>query len=372
MDASIPGTPAELTPEWLTSVLRSRGVVSEASVTGLETEIIGQEWGFTGIVSRVHQVYDRDESGAPRTIVAKFPNAAGDMISTYRETQQRDPVAARRYYERCAREIWFYQQVASESDVPVSRMYYGAVDLDAGAFVLLLEDLGEMRIGDAQYGCSVMDAESVIQGIAPFHARWWATDAFPWVPEWIGDPDDRHERLSQRIGPFLDRFGDRLPDAVRELVVRLQPVYRDVIIELASAPSTLIHADLHLDNVLFDSLGNARIIDWQVITRGPAAWDLAYFLFGSLNTVARRASERELVRGYHEALIAHGIDGYSRGDLWYHLRLSLLCLLAGHVNWFAAVDLNSLAGRELALFNAVIDDGWLFSAALDHDVGALL
>lgn len=344
-------------------------------MTTLDTTIIGQEWGFTGIVARVSLEYDVVEPGAPATLVAKFPNAAGDTISTYREAQQRDPVAARRYFERCAREIWFYQRIAPQGSVAAPRMYFGAADLDAGRFVLLLEDLHGLRSGDAQYGCSARDAEAVLQAIAPFHARWWnaaGSDDLAWVPEWIGDPDARHQRYNQRVEPFLERFGARIPDAVRELTLRLRPVYRDVVVELAKAPATLIHADLHLDNVMFDRGDGVRILDWQSVARGPAAFDVAQFLFGVLDTLEQRESSRELVRAYHETLLDHGVEGYSRKRLRHDLRLALLCLLAGNVNWLGAVDLESLAGRERALTNAVIDDGWLFTALLDHDVGALL
>lgn len=375
MDTPIPAEPDELTPAWLTAALRSTGVLTQTSVAELSVEIIGQEWGFTGIVSRVHPTYDQLDTGAPATLVAKFPNATGDTISTYRKTQQRDPVAAQRYFERCAREVWFYQRVTGLMPALTPQMYYGATDLTAGRFILLLEDLGHMRTGDALRGCSANDAEAVLQAMAPLHAHWWGGGAdtdLSWAPGWRGDPAARHERYNERVGPFLARFGDRIPDEVHELTRRLRPVYRDVIMELSGAPSTLIHADLHLDNVLFGPDGNALVIDWQTISQGPAAWDVAYLLFGSLDTVTRRGSERELVRGYHELLVRHGVQDYSREQLWHHLRLSLLCLLAGHVNWFATVDLSSLAGRELALFNAVIDDGWLFTAMLDHNVAEIL
>lgn len=148
----IPATPDELSPEWLTAALREAGMLSKASVTNLSTAIIGQEFGFTGIVARVTPGYDRVEPDAPASIVAKFPNAAGESLSTYREAQQRDPVATRRYYERCAREIWFYQQIEPVSAAPAARMYHGAADLDGGRFVLLLQDLSAMRMGDALLG----------------------------------------------------------------------------------------------------------------------------------------------------------------------------------------------------------------------------
>ena len=325
-------------------------------------------------MARVYLDYDRSEPGAPASVVAKFPNAAGDSLSTYREAQQRDPVAARNYYERCAREIWFYEQIDPLGVSPAPAMYTGGADLDAGRFVLLLEDLSDARWGDARAGCSARDAGAVLQAIGPFHARWWTQpriDTLAWLPGWQGDVDGRHSRYNQRVGPFLARFGDRLPAVIRQLVLALQPAYREIVAELAGAPTTLIHADLHLDNIAFDALGAATVVDWQGISSGPAAYDLAVLLAGALDPEVRREAERELVHAYYETLVAHGVADYSRDQLWRDYRLALLCLLAGNVNWLGSVDLDGLQGRERELVDAVIDDGRLFSALLDHNVSEL-
>jgi aminoglycoside phosphotransferase (APT) family kinase protein len=47
---------------------------------------------------------------------------------------------------------------------------------------------------------------------------------------------------------------------------------------LAGAPHTLLHADLHLDNVLFDERGPI-LLDWARVSRGPAAIDLCELMF---------------------------------------------------------------------------------------------
>ena len=49
---------------------------------------------------------------------------------------------------------------------------------------------------------------------------------------------------------------------------------------LSGAPQTLLHADLHLDNVLFDGgVDHPVILDWARVSRGPAAIDLVELLF---------------------------------------------------------------------------------------------
>lgn len=195
---------------------------------------------------------------------------------------------------------------------------------------------------------------------------------FPWLTDWTGDLAARENRYNQQIDPFLERWGGSVPGEIRQLVRDLKPVYREILSELAAAPATLIHADLHLDNVTFGGPNTATVIDWQGIARGPAAYDLAVFLAGALDPDVRRAAESTLMRGYHQTLVQHGVSGYGLNDLLHDYRLALLCILAGNVNWLGSVDLAGLAGRELALVNAVIGNGRLFAALLDSNAGELI
>jgi aminoglycoside phosphotransferase (APT) family kinase protein len=371
----IPANPGEISAGWLTTALREAGAISTSSVTTCRPEIIGQDWGFTGIVARVHLEYDRPEHGAPETVVAKFPNAAGETLSAFRTRQQQDPELARRYLHRCAREVWFYQQVAPESPLPAPRLYYGVSDLEGGRFVLLLEDLRGMRSGDAVLGCDDENAQSVLDAIAPFHATWWGRDRdghFTWIPFWPEDPDGRVALYQRRVDPFLERYGERVPDTVRLVAKRLTNQLRSILDELAAAPRTVGHADLHLDNVLFNDSGAATIIDWQTVLWIPAVCDIAAFIAGSIHAQPGTESADRLVRHYHASLTAHGVRDYPLDELVHHYRLALLNVLVGTVYWLGGADPARLSGRELTLLNNAIDNNRLFSLVIDHDLGTLL
>jgi aminoglycoside/choline kinase family phosphotransferase len=138
---------------------------------------------------------------------------------------------------------------------------------------------------------------------------------------------------------------------------------------------TLIHGDLHLDNLIFDARGDGRsvvVLDWQTVSVGPPAWDVALFVFGSLSVADRRASEAQLFDRYVTLLSTRGVRGYSVRDLWLECGLALLVLLAGTVGWLTTLDRGELTTRERALQHAALADGRLVAALLDHDVGALL
>lgn len=370
-----PTVPGEITPGWLTTALRGAGVISTASVTGCRSTIIGQDWGFTGIVARVDLAYDHPEPGAPGSVVAKFPNAAGDTISAFRANQQRDPEMARRYFERCAREVWFYQQVAPASRLPAPRMYHGEADMESGLFVLLLEDLRDAHFGDALLGCTVPETRSVLDAIAPFHAGWWGRseeDSLSWIPKWPEDPEWRTTRYRESMAPFLEKFGNRVPADVQAVLPRLDPGFLNAMQELGRAPKTIAHSDLHLDNVAFGPGGSATIIDWQGVRWMPATFDVAGFISGALDPHPRRESEDALLQRYHASLVRHGVGDYPFDDFLRHYRLTLVCILSNIVIWLGSGDLSGAAGRELALINGMIDNGRLFTLVTDHDLGSVV
>ncbi len=376
----VPAAPNEITPAWLTTVLRGAGVLRRGSVTMLRWETIGEDRGFTGVVARLHPHYAGTAPAAPvpPSLIAKLPTAERHQPSAYRTTQQRDPVAVRRHYERCAREVRFYRELAPISPVPAPHHYHGAADDADGHVVLLLEDLATARVGDALRGCSPEDALLVVEAIAPFHARWWEQarpDSVPWLPRWGGDHRARQERYDRQAGPFLERYGHLLPAPVRDLVDRLRGRYAAVSAALDRAPPTIIHADLHLDNVLFNPTGTAPravVLDWQGVATGAAAVDIASFVVGSLCVAGRRTAEDGLLARYHALLAAHGVTGYPVEDLRRDYRLALLCHMAGNVGWLASTDTAELKGRERDLVDAAFGDGRLVTALLDHGATALL
>lgn len=373
----LPDGPEEITPEWFTTIFRANAILTSEAVVGLHTEIIGQDQGFTGVVARVLLQYTNHEEAAPSSVVVKFPTATRSTPSAYRAAQSQDGVATRRYFERCSREVFFYQQIAPLSALPVPRLYYGAADYATGRVILVLEDLRLFSAGDALRACTLQEATLVIDRLAHFHAQWWKNpqlETFSWLPLWGGDSQAAQSRYRQCLAPFLQRFGWRVPRPVLGVIDALATNYGAVRSRLQGTPVTMIHGDLHLDNILFHPQASAPgmvVIDWQGVACGRGAIDLALFLFGSLETTTRRAAEGNLLQRYHELLKVSGVTEYSFSQLMEDCRLALLWLLGAQVVWLGSIDIDSLSGRELDLVEASLtEDG--FAAFLDHDAGSLL
>jgi aminoglycoside/choline kinase family phosphotransferase len=87
---------------------------------------------------------------------------------------------------------------------------------------------------------------------------------------------------------------------------------------------SLLHGDYRLDNLLFDpDRTRVTVVDWQTLTVGLPARDLAYFTGTSLVPELRAVAEKELVGDYHRELRSHGVTGYDRDECWRDYRLGM-------------------------------------------------
>jgi aminoglycoside/choline kinase family phosphotransferase len=366
----VPAGPGDITPEWLTGALRQGGHLSDGAVTAVSIEQIGADRGFTGVIARVKPTYSSADP-APESLVVKLPTAERQTPSSWVLRQGTDGEASRRRYEHCVNEVAFYRDLAV-GQVPAPAVYYAATDVEQLRAVILLEDLSAGTAGDNLAGCTPAQASAVVEAVAPLHARMWQQPAPTWVPPFVRDPQQSQRRYAAMVDPFLDRYGDTLPSWVPGLLRRLQSNYATVLAELNRAPRTLLHGDLHLDNVMFfDGADNGRpvvVLDWQNVRYGPAAIDVVRAVHTSLDADDRRQVEQDLMTRYVALLEEHGVQGYAVHQLRHHVRLALLRLVAGTVGWLTNADADLLTGREEALLAAAFGDGRLLSALQDHNL----
>ena len=126
----IPPSPDRVTRDWLTEALRSTGFLDPAGkVRSFGFTVLGEGKGFTGCVCRMDLEYVGQAASLPASIIAKFPPADVDVHAA---------LHGYRIYER---EHGFYHSGARTPGFRVPICYYGDVDLESGASILLLEDL---------------------------------------------------------------------------------------------------------------------------------------------------------------------------------------------------------------------------------------
>ncbi len=307
----IADTPEALTPSWLTAALTTTRILEGAQVVKATSRPIGTGQMCDCVRLAVH--YDRP-TDAPGTIVAKLP--AADETS-------RATAKALRSYEN---EVRFYQQLAPELPIRTPRAYYADIDVESASFVLLLEDLAPAQQGDQLRGCSPEQAEIALQELVKLHAARWGDPTLADI-EWLhGDKTANREFLGILLPGLWDGFLDRYATDLGVDVTRAGTVLFSQIEAYLLAdpgPSTVVHGDYRLDNLLFDPAPGGTpvaVVDWQLCTDGPGMHDVAYFIGAGLGVDERRSAEADLVRGYHAALVRAGVHDYTWERCWLDYR----------------------------------------------------
>jgi phosphotransferase family enzyme len=310
---------AGLTPAWFTNALREgRTIAADAAVTAVDAEPIGT--GQVGLVVRARLEYDG--AAGPPSLVVKLPSP---------DAGSREMATAMGLYEG---EVRFYHEIAPRLGPEVPKMHWGAVDAD-GRFTLVLDDLTDSsEVGDMVAGCRSEHAALAIGALARLQAPVWDDPQLPSRP-WL-DPmrtDMLFAAVEPAVGVFLERFADRLAPEHVALVGELAPRAAGYRARVWRPPYVVAHSDYRLDNLLFGSGGNTppiSVVDWQGARLGPPLLDAAVFLASCIDTDQRRELEHDLLRSYHEDLLAAGVVGFSFDDCWEsYRRCSLWPFLLG-------------------------------------------
>jgi Ecdysteroid kinase-like family len=301
---SVPADSDAITPKWLTAVLREAGALDQARVTSIQSAPIGQ-LGFFGQIPRLRVSYDKLEPGAPESLAAKFsaPNP-----------QARAMAHSMGFYER---ELGFYRKLADDCPIRTPRCYFGEVEMDSGASLLVLEDLSWMH-NLRSAGGSVAEAELVIRELGKLHAAWWGDarlDQIPWLAmKGMLTPDQAPLIFTQVWDSFLGKLSIPVTEELLAAGDLCRRYLGAVSVEMyTEPPRTLIHNDVQGNNLLVaeDGERSLAVVDWQLTTAARPGPDLARFLVGYLDIADRRGHEDRLLQVYHSLLIERGVADYS-------------------------------------------------------------
>ncbi len=347
---SIPDTPKDITPQWLTEALCSTGISLNAVVTSLRIEPIA-ELTCAGQLARLHLSFSQSQSALPSTLVAKL-HAPDETMRV--KTRPFTP-------DKC--EILFYQQLVKETHLRTPYCYYSAMNVPDGKYVRILEDLAPAKVGDQIKGSTAEETALALRAIAGFHAHWWQNEkleGFDWLP---GSPTDSDsmtcwvlDQYRKAFPIFLSKVGVLLTDAAKTFGEQLPEKLMDKP-QFRKPPKTLVHGDFRLENVFFGaSLGKPgfAVIDWQDISRGEGVWDVAWFIGGCLQVTSnRQVEEQQLLKIYHETLKTNGVNGYTFEACWEDYRLAISRYFVQAVLMVAS--LNPENDRENKLAQAVAE-----------------
>jgi len=338
----------QLTPEYLNDVLRSYGVLDSGKVVGVSVTLTKKL--TVSAVSRLALTYSAEApDDAPRNLFLKMSvpaNADNPQLNG-------------------GQEVEFYQKIAAQMPgSPLIRCYDAVFSPETTDYHLLLEDLSDTHFQpDTPTPPWELLSRGAVETLAKLHAFWWED---PRLGREIGNLFDQDELnafvadVEKNVTTFTDFLGDRLSPEQHRIYERLIASRFDIWGRLTeSRGMTVTHGDAHWWNFLYPldpSRDRVRIFDWQLwhVDSGPR--DLAFLLALGGFADRRPASEGPLLAHYHETLIANGVTGYSREDLWRDYRWAALRNLNIPVIFWSQGRDESLWSKKLERAMAAFED----------------
>lgn len=328
----------DVTPTWLTGRLRAHGI--DGDVAGFDAEQIGDGVGQMATLHRLRLQY-RSGSG-PATLVVKFP---GEMEAN---------LAIAAQFGLFRREVEFYRVAAERTTMALPAVYAAEIDADS-RFVLLMEDLGDMHTGDQVVGLSPQEAVAAVDELVKLHAPFWGrvdTGELDFAPrvDAVGQADVMHRLAIASWGAMNDVHGDAVPAFMNDVRERFLDAIPAMHAWLGQAPTTLIHADYRLDNLMIGAdptHPGVVTLDWQGILRSKGIEDVAFLLSQSVPSELRAGCERELVERWRLGLAAIGIDAGDTDQVWHDYRRCVLYLWMYAVLISGALDPSNERARRV-------------------------
>ena len=326
MTAPIPTTIDDVTPGWL----------AEATGLPITTATATQIGVGIGVSSALYRVaIDVD----PGSLVVKLP--ALDEAAVFTSS------VLRMYIRECR----FFTELADASPVRVPSCHFTDVDEETSRFVVVMEDLGGMRVVDQVEGMAIADAERAVDELAAWHAAWWgkgdglaadgltvslADPIYPAILPMVWAEGWEKVTSSVDVPAPIERVGPRWPE-----------VFARLLSELAAGPNTMTHGDYRADNILLAPDGSVALLDFQLIGTGSAAYDLAYFVTQSLDPEVASANEQALFTRWLDGLRAGGVPERDLDRMWEDYRKAALFCLVYPIVASRGMDLSDARQRGL-------------------------
>jgi thiamine kinase-like enzyme len=293
---------------WLDATLTAsttwgHGTLQEATATR-----IGADFGFGGIVHRIDAV-TTDEADVSLVVKREVRGAIERALSL------------RDHHPGPLKDI-----------VPT---VYGSLLGDEHG-VLVLEYVHPITQGDVLAGCTDDQAESVIRRIARIHAASMGTDRATAAATWKASEVEQ-AMWETKLAAAAERHPDILDDTTAHRLTELPAAVRTATEALGRDEWSWIHADLHLDNVVFRDGESAVILDWADARIGPPAIDIGHILTEGLDR--GRPAERidRWCPVYADEAARFGVT-VDLDRLRTSIGWSVLPLLRGVIGWASSVE----------------------------------
>jgi hypothetical protein len=330
MISVLPAT-EQVTPAWLTAVLKRHHLLRHGEVRALEHQPTS---AFNSHTLHLHAAFSDDvPPGVPNRFVLK--------------RNLKEPWAIRSGVQ----EATLYQTVPDLPDHPpvIVPCYEAVVDAATGNSHILLLDLSDThmvpltRDQQLDVGNNVpldVHLDQAVDALAQFHAFWWQHprlgSGVAQIGTWCSDEAHMTNEVERRRRAWNDLrahevawFPPHLTALYEVLLPQLFRLWHTYTRpRLASfAHLTLTHGDAYLNNYLCPRPGQpgaTYLIDWQSPEVYRSTSDVVTMCATFWTRTQRADRERYVLQRYHRGLHAHGVTGYSWDDLIKDYQYSII------------------------------------------------
>ena len=338
-----PATPKDVTATWLTKALQSSGVIpADVEVASLRHEPLGGGTGVFGVLARLVVDYTETTTSAPTRMVLKIPTAA---------PENKNVALALGIY---VRETYYFNELAARTPVPSVRCLYADMDIAAGEFVLIIDEVAHLTVGDQLNGATVPQLERTLKEIAKWHAAWWEhpdLDTFDWLPtndspiQLAVVPGIMRGAMPVIEADWIPRLGEEAVALGRDVADK----FEEIMARSSAAARTLCHGDVRLENVFFNAdASDIMFIDFQMLVKGTPAQDVQYLLSSSMDPEVWDKEGMRLLELYHNELVALGVTHYSWDTFWSEFQLQCLWAMVAPASTVGGFDMGDDKGKQLA------------------------
>lgn len=301
MTAALPTTGDQVSGRWLGEQLGGEVVVRDR-------RRIGAAHGFASEVVRVRGELD----GQGFDLVLKLTSGDG-----------------------ARREAWFLGDVGPSLALDVPRLRGVSHDDGSDRAVVVMDHVAGGQ-GDVLEDTPVEAVERLVGGLAELHERF--TGGGPAVPRGIpavvrSAAPPRFTLRPSRVRDLRRHRPDLLDEATEHVLRGMARAAEDAWQHLSAGPRTVVHGDVHADNVLLRPDGRPVLLDWEAIHVGTAAEDVARLAV--VRTDGGPIGPDRVVAAHAAAVTARG--GSVDPELASRVVASIVVLGAGVVNWVGRV-----------------------------------
>lgn len=188
---------------------------------------------------------------------------------------------------------------------------------------IVLEDLSHLKTKSKNSFCSYNEAAMIVTQLSQIHNTFWNDKRVPGQNPQIFSGVIQYN-MEQCWDLYEERYSDQMGQAKEDFIWLWE---NSLLVSSLYEPDmgTLVHGDLHLENILFSPSEEEShyLIDWQLSGFKTPAFDLSFFLVQSLRSKDRSKWEMTLLEKYYQSLSDSIHEHYSFDRLMLQYRACL-------------------------------------------------